>query len=98
MPTTAQHHIVTAETIVLDSLQDSADAYLSATAYIASLPQPLEGHAATLQSTFQHKLRLLPGLTGPREVQEKDYLRKKLVGIALQIGFLTGDLTRDWRN
>jgi hypothetical protein len=98
MPTVAQHHIVTAETIVLDTLQDSDDAYRSATEYVAALPQPLAGHAATLQSTFHHKLGLLPGLTGPREVQEKDYLRKQLVGIALQIGFLVGDLKRDWRN
>lgn len=98
MPTAARPHIVAAEKIVQNPLQDSDEAYHDATQYIAGLPEELEGHAGGLRKTFRRYTTLLPTLNGPREVQECSYLRGKLIGIALQIGFYTGDLKTDWRN
>lgn len=82
----------------MDPLRASDDAYRSATEYVAALPPELEGRALTLQRAFRHKAAQIPSLTGPRVVQETAYLQGKLVGIALQIGYLAGDLERDWRN
>lgn len=97
MPTAAQSHIVTAEKIVMNPLQDSDEAYHDAAVYVTALPA-LEGRAGSLKSTFHHYAGQIPGLTGPREFQERAYLRGQMIGIALQIGFYTGDLKRDWRN
>lgn len=82
----------------MDPLRDCDDAHRAVTEYVAALPPELGGRAGVLKSAFSRKAEIMSALDGPRRVEETTYLKKKLVGIALQIGFHTGDLKRDWRN
>lgn len=94
MPTDARRHVVAVEKTVNDPLQDTPDAFTEAAAYVAQLPEQTgDLRADQLRAWFLDRAAQLQPLCGA----ERAYVIDRSIGAVLEIGFLLGDLTQDWR-